>query len=182
MGGTTDEISVTLTWAEVLLASNVGVMRNVQSLKLGRGRIDSPAHQFGGMDYAWATNIEGACGELAVAKYLNRFWSGAIGDIEADDVGPYQVKTNTSRRWDDLIVRTWNKPNRVYISVLSFLPRFVICGWEFGTQVKKAEFLRMGRKDMPAYFYPRARVHDMVSLPSEAEAALLREQDGEQAA
>src|SRR5262249_2331674 len=127
-------IEITLTWAEILLAANVGVMRNVQSLKLGRRRMDSLATQFGGQDYAWSANIEGAAGEMAVAKHLGMFWSGAVGDITANDVGPYQVKTNTSRKWDDLILREWNDRRKIYIGVLSFVPKFVITGWIVGTE------------------------------------------------
>lgn len=158
-------IEVTLTWAEMLIAANIGCMRNVQSLKLGRGRVDSPAHQFGGMDYAWSTNIEGAAGEMAVAKYLGLFWSGAIGDIDADDVGGYQVKTNTSRKWDDLIIRHWNKPDRIYIGVLSFVPKFMITGWVRGSDVMKKEYSREGVPGMPAFFVPRSALNEMSSLP-----------------
>ncbi len=164
-----NETEITLTWAEMLIAANVGVMRNVQSMRLGRGRIDSPTHQFGGMDFAWASNIEGAAGEMAVAKHLGLFWSGAIGDIEADDVGPYQVKTNTSRKWDDLILRKWNKPDRIYISVLSFAPRFIITGWISGSEGMQERFYREGTPGMPAYFVPRSILHPMSDLPSQDE-------------
>jgi hypothetical protein len=172
---------INLTWAEMLLAANVGVMRNVQNLKLGQGRIDgqarqlggmdyTQARQFGGMDYTWSTHIEGAAGEMAVAKYLGRFWSGAIGFIKADDVGPYQVKTNTSRKWDDLILREWNDPAKIYISVLSFVPKFVIAGWVLGSEGMKKEFHREGTPGMPAYFVPRLSLHPMSDLPALVDA------------
>lgn len=160
-----DAVEVVLTWAEMLIAAHVGSMRNVQSMKLGRGRIASVTHQFGGMDFAWSSNIEGAAGEMVVAKHLDRYWAGAIGDIHADDVGPYQVKTNTSRKWDDLIIRKWNKPERVYISVLSFVPSFVITGWIWGADVMKDEYYREGTLGMPAYFIPRSLLKKMSDLP-----------------
>jgi hypothetical protein len=149
---------ITLTWAEMLVAANVGIMRNVQSLRLGRKRI--------GADDTWTANIEGAAGEMAVAKMLGLYWAGAIGDIEADDVGPYQVKTNTSRKWDDLILRKWNRPDRIYISVLSFVPRFIIAGWIFGEEGMQEEFYREGAPGMPAFFVPRSLLHPMSDLPS----------------
>lgn len=147
---------IKLTWAEVLLAANVGVLRNVQSLKLGRKRI--------GNDDTWDCNIEGACGEMAVAKNFGNFWSGAIGNIDADDVGTYQVKTNTSRKWDDLILRKWNKPDRIYIGVLSFLPSFTITGWIYGEEGMQEKYYRDGRPGMPAYFVPRSVLRPLDTL------------------
>jgi hypothetical protein len=167
------DITITLTWAEMLIAANIGVMRNVQSLKLGRGRMDSLTTQFGGMDYAWSTNIEGAAGEMAVAKHLGLFWSGAVGDIKANDVGPYQVKTNTSRKWDDLILRDWNDPNKIYIGVLSFVPKFVITGWIAGSDGMKKEFHRDGVPGMPAYFVPRSLLKPMSDLPTIAQSMVI---------
>jgi hypothetical protein len=165
-------VAVTLTWAEMLIAANIGCMRNVQSLKLGRSRTDIlPSHQDGGMDCAWSSNIEGAAGEMVVAKHLGLFWSGAVGEIAADDVGGYQVKTNTSRRWDDLIIRKRNKPDRVYISVLSFVApapgtaKFIITGWIHGADAIQQKFWRDGLPGMPAYFVPRSVLHPIETLP-----------------
>jgi hypothetical protein len=147
-------------------------MRNVQSLKMGRSHLDIRTHPFGGMDYAWSSNIEGAAGEMAVAKHLGLFWSGAVGEINADDVGGYQVKTNTSRKWDDLILRKRNKPDRVYISVLSFVApapgvaRFVITGWINGVDAIQEKYWREGLPGMPAYFVPRSALHPLDTLPA----------------
>jgi hypothetical protein len=165
------EIEVTLTWAEMLIAANIGCMRNVQSLKLGRSRTDSLTDPFGGLDLAWSSNIEGAAGEMAVAKHLGLFWSGSVGNIGADDVGGYQVKTNTSRKWDDLILRKRNKPDRIYISVLSFVApapgvaRFIITGWIIGTDAMQQQYYREGLPGMPAYFVPRCVLQPLSTLP-----------------
>lgn len=155
----TDDIEVTLTWAEVLLAASVGVMRNVQSL---RNKCDPGT---AGVDDTWTRNIEGAAGELAVAKYLNVCWSGEIGNYRAADVGPYQVKTNTSRRLDDLILRDTDPTDSLYISVLSFLPRFVLCGWITGLDGKQECWLREGAPGRPAYFVPRRLLLPLAELP-----------------
>lgn len=147
------DISVRLSWAEILLAASVGSMRNVQSLKCGR----NPGNGCG-VDNTWTLNIEGAAGEMAVAKYAGAFWSGAIGDLAASDVtGPrYQVKTNTSRRYDDLILRQSDPDEFQYVLVLSFLPDFVICGWLYGHEGKQTQWLRDGTPGRPAFFVPRA--------------------------
>jgi hypothetical protein len=165
------DIEVTLTWAEMLIAANIGCMRNVQSLKLGRTRTDALTHPFGGMDYAWSSNIEGAAGEMAVAKHLGLFWSGNVGDLGSDDVAGYQVKTNTSRKWDDLILRKRNRPDRVYISVLSFIApapgvaKFIITGWINGVDAMQEKYWREGLPGMPAFFVPRSVLQPLDTLP-----------------
>lgn len=152
---------ISLTWAEVLTAAYIGTMRNVQSL---RGNWTPGADV--GVDNSWTPNIEGAAGEMAVAKYLGMYWSGAVGDPQADDVGPFQVRTNASRKYDDLILRPRDKPERIYISVLSFLPQFTICGWIGGAEGKQEKWLRDGTAGRPpCFFVPRTSLKPMSLLP-----------------
>lgn len=155
-----NDIEITLTWAELLLAADVGVMRNVQSMKLGR----TPLFR---AEDSWTSNIEGAAGEMAVAKARDRFWSGAIGNITADDVGPYQVKTNATRKWDDLMLpERQAKPDKIYISVLSFAPRFIITGWIKGSDAMQKQFRRAGPPfASPLFLVPRLVLNDMSTLP-----------------
>src|SRR5262245_58679562 len=119
-----NSVRVRLTWAEILLAASVGSMRRVQNLKL-----NSMPGNGAGQHNAWTLDIEGACGEMAVAKYLGLYWGGQVGDYSANDVGKFQVKTNTSRQWTDLIIRPTDSDDGQFILVLSFLPDFEVCGW-----------------------------------------------------
>lgn len=158
-----DNIKITLTWAEILLAATVGMIRNIQSLKTER----KGGNNVGKAD-SWTLHIEGAMGECASAKYLDCFWNGEHGDYSAPDVGPYQVKTNTSRRWDDLILKNSDvvklPDDAIYISVLSFVPDFIICGWITVGEAKQEQWWREGTPGRPAYFVPRAALHSMDDL------------------
>jgi len=152
-------VIITLTWAEVLLAAQVGCMRNVQCLENEwHDRSGDPTN-------TWTRNIEGTCGEMAVAKWLNVYWSGNVGDLNAADVGDLEVKTNTSRRWDDLMIQRENRTDRNYVSVLSFLPRFKICGWITGAEGKQDKYWREGKPGQPCYFVPRSDLHPLTTLP-----------------
>src|SRR4029077_16732613 len=134
--GNNEVVRVHLSWAEILLAANVGCMRNEQSLKLGR----QPGNG-AGVANTWTLNIEGSAGEMAIAKYFGVFWSGAIGDIMAADIGcRYQVKTNTSRRFDDLVIRQSDPDDCLYILVLSFLPDFILAGWASASDAKQQKW------------------------------------------
>jgi hypothetical protein len=103
-----------------------------------------------------------------VAKYLGVFWEAKIGDPDADDVGPLQVRTNTSRRLDDMILRPGDKRARIYISVLSFTPEFILCGWIWGNDGMRQEWLRNGSPDRPpCFFVPRSALKPLETIPKE---------------
>lgn len=162
-----DNIAVTLTWSEVAMAGFVGAMRNVSALR----RNYRPGN-YAPKDDAWTLSIEGAAGEIAVAKHLGLYWTGTIGEIDRDDVGPYQVKANCSRRLDDLIIQPQNRIDRIYIGVLSFIPRMIITGWIDGVDGKVEQYLREGAPGRPpAYFVPRGVLHSLAELPRGLEAA-----------
>lgn len=156
-------IVIKLEWSEILLAAQVGIMRNVTSLKRGY----SPrAAQGRHLVDAWGANVEGAAGELAVAKWRNSYWNGTIGETDRPDVGPYEVRTNTSRRLDDMIVRAGDPEDKVFIAVLSFLPEFHLIGWQYGRLCKLPEYEREGSPwRPPCFFVPRSALNDMLDLP-----------------
>lgn len=162
-----------LTQTELMVIAYVGSGRNVQCLT----REYTPGAGIG-VANTWTPNIEGAAGEMATAKALGIYWEPIIGNLHADDVGPYQVRTNMSRRYDDTCLRPRDKPNRVYISVLSFCPDFELIGWIRGADGKLDEYLRPGDPDRPPCFYvPRKKLLPMSELPSveELERELLDE-------
>lgn len=157
---------IELTLAEVIQAALAGVMRRVQNMKRGtRDRFGQPT-----TDY-WSIDIEGCCGELAVAKYLGRFWSGAIGDISADDVGVVQVRT-TGRESGRLILHPEDKDDRVFILVVGNAPRFDIRGWIIAQHGKRDEFWSDPGTGRPAFFVPQSALKPIEELDAPiAEAA-----------
>jgi hypothetical protein len=153
---------VRLTQTEMMVAAYVGSGRNVQCLTRGYTPVAGM-----GLDDTWTPNIEGSMGEIATAKALGIYYEPIIGNFQANDVGPYQVRTNKSRRWEDTCLRPRDKPNRIYIGVLSFCPDFELIGWIYGPLGKRDEYLRPGDPDRPPCFYvPREKLEPMDELPS----------------
>jgi hypothetical protein len=156
---------VRLSTTEMMVANYVGGARNVQSLV----RRWEPAAGVGTAN-TWTPNVEGAAGEIAVAKILGIYWEPIVGNPLADDVGPYQVRTNISRKYDDLCLRAKDRDDRFYISVLSFAPDFDVLGFIRGAEGKRPEWLRDGTVGRPKCFYvPRDALHDLRELPSIAD-------------
>jgi hypothetical protein len=163
---TADRIRLTAT--EMMVAGYVGCGRNVQSLT--RGWISKT-----GPHDLWTKNVEGVGGEIAVAKWLKIYWLPIIGDPDADDVGPYQVRTNSSRRFDDTCLRPKDREDRIFISVLSFMPDFEIIGWITGREGKQDCWYRDGTPGYPKCWYvPRHALRPMDQLPSPEEAVLMQ--------
>jgi len=79
-------VRVKYTTSEILHAYLVAGQRQAQDLIENRKPI------FGVGNDCWTANISGALGELALAKATGKYWSGALGDFRADDVGTFQAR------------------------------------------------------------------------------------------
>lgn len=152
-------IRIRLSWPEVIIATNGGVLRNIHALKNHYTPGNDPDPEL-----AWDYTIEGCCGELAVAKHFGLFWDASVGVLAAADVGPFQVKCNRSRRWDDLILRTTDKPGYRYISVLGFCPDYYIVGWIEGGDAMVDKWWRDPTGHRPAWFVPRSALNSIADL------------------
>lgn len=143
-------MKVTLDWSELELAAAVGLRRQLSSLRDQR----EDKHGFSGP--GWTIHIEGACGELAVAKALGRYWNGSVDNFRGPDlVGFLQIRTR-SNAYYDLIVRPDDADQDVYILVTGRAPEFEVHGWIRGRDAKQEMWLRTYGDRPPAYFVPQS--------------------------
>lgn len=148
---------VVLNWYEAAMASEIGRLRYLSSIKNKRkGR-----NGFAGG--GWQESIEGTCGELVVAKYLNIYWDGSIDTFDKSDVGPYEVRTRSSHDYE-LIVRKHNKDESIFICVTGQCPNYRIRGWIDGKSAKRPEFLKNHGGHAEAYFVPHSALRPMSEL------------------
>ncbi len=141
---------VTLSPYELSMAAQVGSRRQIEALTKGL----PDKHGFGGED-GWTVHIEGACGEMAVASALGRYWSGSVNTFKSGgDVGTVQVRTR-SRHDYDLIVRRDDRDNDIFILVTGLAPRFEVRGWIRGADARRSEWLRTHGNRPAAYFVPQ---------------------------
>ena len=86
---------VRLSYAEMLLAVQIAGQQQVQNFKQGRKARYGAANDFGS---AVGLCLTGVLGEMAVAKALNKFWTGNVGQHGTTDVGGnngVEVRTRT---------------------------------------------------------------------------------------
>jgi len=144
---------------EVDMAASVGLRRQLSALKAGlRDR-----HGINPED-GWRVHVEGACGELAVAKFLGMYWDGSVDTFKSiPDLGPVEIRTRSKHTYD-LIVRKDDDPSKVFIHVTGRVPEFRIHGWLRGSGAQREEWWRNHGGREWAWFAPATALH--INWPS----------------
>ena len=154
---------VRLTMSEVSLAAGVGMRRQIMSL------FSPDAHGCDGKE-GWTLHIEGAGGELAVAKLLNIYWDGSVGTFSnGGDVGRLQVRTR-SRLDYELIVRPRDRDEDLFVLVVGRIPVFHVVGWIRGRDARRPEWLAEHGGRPAAHFVPQDALHEMGELRAAMDA------------
>lgn len=146
-------MDITLTPSEMILASHVGFLRQVKSV-----REDRPDRYGCPPDEGWQRAIEGACAEAAVAKALNRWWSGTIGLLREADVGKVVQVRSTFREDGALILHEDDKDDSPYVLTVGLAPDYRLVGWLLGREGKLPQYWRTDVRH-PAYFVPQSVLH-----------------------
>jgi hypothetical protein len=151
--------SVTLTHSELVIAGHVGMMRHAS--KLINGRAESY-----GAQAIWDPDIEGACGECAAAKALNRYWPPTMAFRDrmlGDLLHGVEVRTRSSHAYD-LILHPKDADDRPFILVTGRAPCFEVRGWILGRDGKLQQYWSDPAGGRPAFFVPQTVLHDVESL------------------
>lgn len=153
------DLKVTLESFELQQAASVGVARQVDSI---RRRLQDRYGFDSDKLSPWHVHIEGACGELAVSKALNRFWPGSVGTFKAPDLpGRLQVRTRSGIGGrEDLIVRAGDANEDIFVLVVGQAPEFTIAGWMPAADAKQEKWKQTHGNRPPAFFVPRAQLYE----------------------
>lgn len=155
-------MDVKLTWPEMQTAYLIASQRRIMNMrKLLAGKYGAPEHE--GSE---ELDIVSTRGEMAVAKGLNLFWSGSVGDYGAVDVGGLvEVRTRT-KDWHALILHDSDKNEAPYVLVdASKTPTFRLVGWMFGKDGKQKRFWSdPSKKNRHAYFVDQQYLEPMEKL------------------
>lgn len=133
-------IVVQLDDSEWLHAAKVGCQRYID----GRSKDRTPGHgsrerereEDGG---GWFWDINGACGEKVVAKWLGVPWDGCFGSLRANDAGLLEVRTTTNHDYP-LRLHDVDKDDCIYVLVTGVGPTWRIQGFMLGVKGKRQEW------------------------------------------
>jgi hypothetical protein len=153
--------AITLEWYEAMQAALVGVQRQMAALYRHRRE----AHGASGAD-GWTKHIEGAAGELVVAKVTGRYWGAHVNRFRGagpDVAGGLEVRTRSDPSYD-LPVRDDDDDAAIFVLVLGQCPTYTVVGWILGLDAKRPQWRQTyGGRDA-AYFVPQAHLHAMDTL------------------
>ena len=149
-------MKVKLSWHELAMASEIGRLRNLANIKNAR------QDRTGQTRYDWHNHIEGACGELAVAKALGRYWDGSIDTFKAPDLCGFQVRTALTHK--SLIIRPSDADDENFVLVTANSPNYYIHGWIRGMEGKQKQYWQNWNNRPPAWFIPIEALNPIETL------------------
>ena len=144
---------VQLTYSEIILGAMAGVHRRVEYLKSGLSNRYQPS-----MEQIWGAQIEGALAEQALAKGLNKYFSGK-GEFGQSDLDENIECRATS--WPDgrLILHDADKDEARYYLLVGEVGHYRIIGSIYGWEGKKKEYLDApNQTGNSAYYVPQSEL------------------------
>lgn len=154
-------ITIALTLPEIYVGAFVGIMRQITNIRDRRTNANGLQD---GND--WQYHIEGALAEKAVAKHLDVYWSGSIGNLSFSDVSDkYEVRSGAKHTYS-LIIHPKDKDDKPFILVTGLNGTYQIHGWMYGAEGKLQEYWSDPVGGRPAFFVPSEKLHSMDTLPS----------------
>jgi len=147
-------MKIELSPAEIMIASQVGIMRQVEDIKAKKKSFSGEK-----LELAWQRHIEGALTECAMAKYLNVYWSKQAWPNP--DVGNIDVR---STHWEfaDLRIEPKDPDNRKFYLLTGLNGTYTIRGWIYAKDAKQDKYLKTYDKEREMkYFVPQTDLnHD----------------------
>jgi hypothetical protein len=146
----------------MMLAYQVAAQRRIMNMKKGLGAKYGAPEGEGSEEL----DIIAARGEMAVAKGLNLYWSGTVGDYGAIDVGGMvDVRTRT-KHWHSLILHPADKDDLPFVLVdASNPPNMRLVGWMYAKDGKDQKFWDdPSKKNRPAFFIPQEALRPIEEL------------------
>lgn len=154
---------VTLSKDEILAAVVVAASRKIASDARRASGADSRRAEHYEEIRTWDQEIESSAAEMAVARWRDRYWSGASFrlDTPGTDAGGAQVRW-TQHESGHLILYPEDALDAVYVFVTGRSPTFRIAGWIRGHEGKNDRFWRDdGAVKCPSWWVPQTALKEI---------------------
>jgi hypothetical protein len=145
-------IEVELTPSEIQTGASIGIRRHCQNIYHKR----RPSWGVG-TDNNWQLHVEGALGECVIARHLNIYWNGNLGEFHMPDVaqGKVEVRATASHN-NRLILHPTDKDDHAYWLVTGANGTYRIQGYIMGRDGKQQKWWEDPQGNRPAFFVPQA--------------------------
>lgn len=155
---------ITLSWAEMQIAYMIAGQRRIMNMKKKLpGKYGAPE-----TEGSEELDLVAARGEMAVAKALNLYWTGTVGDYGAVDVGGLVEVRSRTKNWHSLILHPDDKDELPFVLAdVSNPPQVRLAGWVYAKDGKQEKFWSdPSGKNRPAYFIEQKHLRSMDELVS----------------
>ncbi len=157
-------VQITLSQTELLIAGMQGLFRRLKAIEKQRDNQGVPFNQL------WESDIIGSMGEMVIAKWLDKFWSPQVGELDSEtgDVAGLQVRT-TGYRDGHLWMSKHDNPDHIFVLVRgdnSVKQSWWIVGWVYGHEGKKEEYWSSKLRNQYAYWIPQNVLHPIEHIPT----------------
>lgn len=152
-------VDIDLTNQELMQAGVNGVMRHIKSKRQNHSnRLNETERDLN----SWSIDINGVCGEMAVSRYLGKYYLPP--EIREEDVaGGLEVRTTTYET-GHLVIRPNDKP-AIYILVVAKTFRFSIRGWMHSDDVRVPKYFQPPDNIGAGYWkVPQSALRDIAEL------------------
>ena len=142
-------MKIILSSAEIMIASQVGIMRQIEDIKANKKSFSGEKPEL-----AWQRHVEGALTECAMAKYLNVYWSKQ--SWPHPDVGNIDVR---STHWEhgDLRIEPKDDNDRKFYLLTGLNGIYNMRGWMYAETAKQDKYLKTYDKEREMkYFVPQS--------------------------
>lgn len=152
-------MQITLTEDEMIVAASVGTRRRLN------GMFNKRTHLAQYEGDAWSNDVEGAAGEMAVAKGLKMYWNcSATYPPPGRDVGNVEVRTRSQGHYE-LNIRPKDEDAAPFVLATGKAPRFDLRGWFFAGEAKQhPEWSHTHGGRSPAWFVPTHLLRSLEEL------------------
>ena len=157
---------ITLTPSEILQGAMVGVMRQTKGIEKGRRHAHNSDQE---ATKDWQQHVEGALGEMALAKYLGVYWSN--GFLGACDVAGSDVR-QTDRQNGCLLLHQRDEDSRPFFLVTGKCGTYTIRGWLYAKDGKVDQYWKDPVGGRAAYFVPQSKLNPPHLFQSKTEETL----------
>lgn len=149
---------VTLTLSEMLHGATVGTIRHFEAETAGRA---SSRNFYSSNKDLLTAHVQGAIGELVVAKCRDRYFMPTVNNFKDADIGKNtQVRLRVQHDWD-LIIRDDDNPDHIFVHVTGAGPTYCVRGWTYGKDVLKQEYRKNYGNGVESWFVPESALHPM---------------------
>ena len=154
--------TVLLAWPEIRAAMDIALHRHVyDSAKKLRAKRGATEDFYDGL----TLSLPGCLAEIAVAKFLNMYWTGVAG-IGVPDVGGFIEVRSIRKDYYGLRFHPEDKDDLPSVLANVKNPEAIeILGWAYGRDAKKDEFWKdPSGKNRPFFLYPQNKLKPMSEL------------------